>query len=276
MRCGDAALRETAPEGPAFRRGQWNAWGCAAIGCASFAIFVAVQTVLVVVIFFAAHPQYAHDVAQGALPPQLYADLRKASLLPSLLTPTHLAVFSVAGDGALVGATLLLAYVGLGANLRTLGLVPKASAAQLGQGLLAGIALTLMADGLGWAQSKIFGPHPQLLEKIFAARHGFESFGLDLLSVALIAPFAEELFFRGFLFAGLVQRMPLLWAAILSGALFGLAHGDLWNFLPLAGVGVALALLYHRMHTLWPNVLAHGVFNAVSLTLTYLFPQLIK
>src|SRR5436190_3471992 len=45
-----------------------------------------------------------------------------------------------------------------------------------------------------------------------------------VLSVVVIAPIAEEIFFRGFFFAGLQTRWSLWPSALVSGAVFGLVH----------------------------------------------------
>ena len=45
-----------------------------------------------------------------------------------------------------------------------------------------------------------------------------------VLMIVVLAPVAEELFFRGFLFAGLRTRWSLWPAAITSGLIFGLVH----------------------------------------------------
>ena len=65
-----------------------------------------------------------------------------------------------------------------------------------------------------------------------------------VLVIVVLAPFAEELFFRGFFFAGLRSRWSLWPAALLSGAIFGLVHAPTGPTaaIPLAGLGVGLCL----------------------------------
>ena len=56
----------------------------------------------------------------------------------------------------------------------------------------------------------------------------------------MFAPFAEETFFRIFFF-NLGLRYGGFWGgAVLSGVLFGIAHGDLYAALPLALGGMVL------------------------------------
>jgi membrane protease YdiL (CAAX protease family) len=81
----------------------------------------------------------------------------------------------------------------------------------------------------------------------------------------LAAPLAEESFFRGFLFQGLRRRYGVLASALVSSALFGLAHyvgpSSAQLLVPLGIVGFGLALVYERRQSLLASICAHAVFN---------------
>ena len=81
-------------------------------------------------------------------------------------------------------------------------------------------------------------------------------------------PVAEELFFRGFFFAGLYSRWSLWPSALLSGAIFGLVHAPTGPTaaIPLAGLGVGLAWLYNKTGSIWPCMLAHFLNNAIAIS----------
>lgn len=85
--------------------------------------------------------------------------------------------------------------------------------------------------------------------------------------IGLVAPVTEELFFRGFVFAGLRSRWSLWPSAIAVGLIFGIVHAPtgLTAVVPLAGLGVALCWLYERTGSLWPCVAAHVVNNGLAL-----------
>lgn len=87
---------------------------------------------------------------------------------------------------------------------------------------------------------------------------------LSLLCVALVPAICEELFFR----AG-VQNLLQRWfknphaAVWVTAALFSLAHGELFAFLPRFLLGALLGYLYVYGRSLLVNVLAHFANNAI-------------
>ena len=82
--------------------------------------------------------------------------------------------------------------------------------------------------------------------------------------VVLVAPIAEEIFYRGFLFAGLGRRFGVVAGALGSSVLFAAVHFDPGSLIPFAVVGVVFALVYWRSRSLNGAILAHGLFNAIS------------
>lgn len=85
-----------------------------------------------------------------------------------------------------------------------------------------------------------------------------------VLTVAVAAPIGEELFFRGFVFNLLRNRLSMTSAVWLSAGLFALLHASVKNFLPILVIGVLLARLYVRTGSLWSSVVMHGTFNLLS------------
>lgn len=90
---------------------------------------------------------------------------------------------------------------------------------------------------------------------------------LGLLIVTVLAPVAEEILFRGYLFTALRNWRGLWPAAIASGITFGLIHfgSSPWEFIvPLSVLGIGLCLLYAWTRSLYPCVALHAVNNAVA------------
>ncbi len=88
--------------------------------------------------------------------------------------------------------------------------------------------------------------------------------GLTFLLVVVVGPVVEEVFFRGFLFRALAQRLGFWVAATASAALFSVAHLDVALAGPAFLSGVVFAWVYWRAGSLWPAVLAHTSQNAIA------------
>jgi membrane protease YdiL (CAAX protease family) len=93
---------------------------------------------------------------------------------------------------------------------------------------------------------------------------GFVLVALFVLVAVIMAPFFEEMFFRGFIFGGLSQSFGWAWGAAGSAAIFGLAHLQLTVFVPLFSLGFGLAWVYKRTGSLWTCIALHALFNAIS------------
>jgi membrane protease YdiL (CAAX protease family) len=93
---------------------------------------------------------------------------------------------------------------------------------------------------------------------------------LLMLAGVLVAPLVEELFFRGFVFAGLRPRYGWPKAAAISSALFALFHLQPLAILPIFLLGYIFAFLYQRSRSLWPAILMHVLMNALALGSAYL------
>lgn len=82
--------------------------------------------------------------------------------------------------------------------------------------------------------------------------------------ICFVAPFVEELAFRGLGYSLLVRYGR--WTAIaLVGIAFGLAHGLVEAFPFLVALGSGLAYLRSRVDSVYPGMIVHGAFNAVAL-----------
>lgn len=95
----------------------------------------------------------------------------------------------------------------------------------------------------------------------------FGSLPFQIFLIAIAAPISEEIFFRGMMFGGLRRRMPMLVAAFLSAAVFGLLHAftGLSAVPPLIAFGFILAVLYEKTGSIVPCILLHMLNNSVAL-----------
>jgi hypothetical protein len=91
-----------------------------------------------------------------------------------------------------------------------------------------------------------------------------------VLAIVLLAPIAEELFFRGVVFnAFLRERGPRL-AYIGSAALFAVIHLSIVALLPIFLLGLALAWVYDRTGSLLAPIVMHAVVNGISVAIALL------
>lgn len=93
---------------------------------------------------------------------------------------------------------------------------------------------------------------------------------LVFLTMGAIAPFVEEIFFRGYVFQSLRNYLGKQPAMVLAALVFGLAHMDIYRFVPLAIGGYVLNYLANRYQSLIPGMVAHGVWNSISIMTIYL------
>lgn len=94
---------------------------------------------------------------------------------------------------------------------------------------------------------------------------------LPLAIVAVtIGPMVEELMFRGVLLSALMRRMSTALSVAICAVLFGAVHlaglDFQWYALPnLMLFAMALCWLRLRSGSLWPAILAHGLYNLFAL-----------
>ena len=90
-----------------------------------------------------------------------------------------------------------------------------------------------------------------------------------LVLAGTIVPFAEELFFRGFLYGWLRPRRGVVTATVISALCFSLLHGIYWLIPALILLGVVLAIVYQRSGSILAAAVTHGTFNTITIILLY-------
>lgn len=83
------------------------------------------------------------------------------------------------------------------------------------------------------------------------------------LAAVVMAPFAEELMYRGLIMGGLL-KWGFLPAAVISSLLFSAVHMDPGSLIPFFGVGMLLAWLFWTGGYLWDAIIFHLFFNLLS------------
>lgn len=109
---------------------------------------------------------------------------------------------------------------------------------------------------------------------------GFQSFGSQLdnmlafLTLVIMAPIAEEVLFRGYLYGKLKRYTPVVLAALVSSLLFALAHMRLNVGIDVFILGLVLCGLRSLTGSIWAGVLVHMLKNAIAYYLLFVSPLL--
>ncbi|MCX6853827.1 MAG: CPBP family intramembrane metalloprotease [Verrucomicrobia bacterium] len=107
---------------------------------------------------------------------------------------------------------------------------------------------------------------PKAFEEMFKSlAHGDPI--LSILSLAIIAPIAEELFFRGWMLRGFFANYSAKKSIWMTALIFGLFHLNPWQFLVAMPIGLLLGWLVLRTDSMAPCMIGHCVFNFTGVKL---------
>ncbi|HKQ62662.1 MAG TPA: CPBP family intramembrane glutamic endopeptidase, partial [Candidatus Polarisedimenticolaceae bacterium] len=90
--------------------------------------------------------------------------------------------------------------------------------------------------------------------------------------LVLVGPFAEEVFFRGYVFRFAAQRGGVGAGYAISSILFGLVHLNLSGFFVYVAIGCVLAAVYRRSESLIAPITAHTLYNSIVVLSSVLMP----
>jgi len=87
---------------------------------------------------------------------------------------------------------------------------------------------------------------------------------ITAISTVILAPFAEEIVFRGILYGQLRRGFSPITAALVSATIFGMAHGTMIWFVYAFLLGLLFAFMVERTGSLLPSMLSHITFNLIG------------
>jgi membrane protease YdiL (CAAX protease family) len=96
------------------------------------------------------------------------------------------------------------------------------------------------------------------------------AFTANVLLFVVLAPFVEELLFRGLGQSLLRATTGAVPAVLVVGLAFGAWHGLLWALLVLVPFGWALAFVRERTDSVYPGMIVHALFNAFAIAASVL------
>lgn len=229
----------TAPDRPATGRPAWPPITAILALFAALAAAVAAGLVIAVIgVIFGADPQDA---------------------------PPAIAIGStVVQDLCFVGAAVLFSRAYGTGQPWQLGLRPTRLWTGIGWAGLAFVTLVLFSAGFNAliGQKDAESLPPELgVDQSTAALVG------TAVLVTVLAPLAEELLFRGYIFPALRNWRGTVPAVVIAGAIFGLLHvfsSPAYALVPLALFGSLLCLVYLKTRSLYPAIALHSVNNSIA------------
>ena len=124
-----------------------------------------------------------------------------------------------------------------------------------------------LLPGIDWSQEQNVGFNSILSNSDFV---------LAFISLVVVAPIAEEIIFRGWLYGKLRAKIPAIPAMILVSILFGIVHGQ-WNVgVTVFVMSLAMCTIREITGTIWGGILIHMIKNGLAFYLLYVNPAMIQ
>lgn len=113
-----------------------------------------------------------------------------------------------------------------------------------------------------------FGPFFEFFSDLMAKMTADKA-TLIVLAV-IMAPLFEEIVFRGIIQKGLINKgMKPTSAIIIAAVIFGLVHGNPWQFVGAVLLGCVLGVVYQKTKSLLMPILLHAFNNLISALLIF-------
>ncbi len=131
--------------------------------------------------------------------------------------------------------------------------------------LLPGIALASLGILFAAGQVATWIPYSETWEKISGEMVEHRFHWAMITAFVLLAPVAEELFYRGFVLRGFLSRYSRSWAVFASALLFAIAHLNPWQAVLALPMGILTAWLFIQTGSLLPCIVSHAIVNGFHL-----------
>jgi membrane protease YdiL (CAAX protease family) len=175
-------------------------------------------------------------------------------------------ISTVIQDLCLIGAAIVFAGMVARPKPWQFGLrLPQRIWLSVGWLALAYVAFLIVSAA--WISALGLGNEKDTLPKELGAKDSDVAMIAVGFLVCVVAPFAEEFFFRGFFFRAVANWKGVWPAAIITGLVFGLIHATgspIGFLLPLAFLGFVLCLLYWKTGSLYPCIALHCLNNSFA------------
>lgn len=134
-----------------------------------------------------------------------------------------------------------------------------------------GFSTYLQALCLTYFSSMVFGLLFMLFgidNDVLPQTYGISQMFLSIVTVGILGPIIEELFFRGFVY-GCLRKYGGVFAAIMSSLAFSMLHLNFVQGIPVFFFGLVFCWAYRRTASLWIPIALHITNNMVALIAGY-------
>lgn len=98
---------------------------------------------------------------------------------------------------------------------------------------------------------------------------------LAFVTLVVVAPFAEEILFRGYLYSKLRNIAPIWLAILFTSLLFGFVHGA-WNIaIDTFALSIILCLMREMSGNIWSSILLHMMKNGIAFYVLFINPSIL-
>jgi membrane protease YdiL (CAAX protease family) len=186
-----------------------------------------------------------------------------------LQSPLFLVSLLVAVELPLAGVGLFLRYLDRKSEFRPQALFDTIKLSAIVTGIGAGLALLVFGALNAYIATKVFGTaSTESMEAVARAVAELKGHpgkaAAAVFTIGVLAPVCEELFFRGALFARGRAAGKAWTAAVVSSALFAVAHMNGAMSLYYFAVGIAMCFLFRKTGTLASPIAAHMTVNLTA------------
>lgn len=248
------------PDIPAPPQTPWGAWTTIGFGVAIFSINFFAQFIILLV--FALIMIFSR---MPSLDPDGFNEFASALSTNGLMVSVATIISSIAG----VGITLLFARLRKGISLAQYMAWKKISLKTVL--VLFGLVLGLLALFTIFNQ---FRPTSQETDPMVELYRSSVWPALFWIAVVVFAPVFEEVFFRGFIFAGLLHSpLRAFGTIVLTSLVFASLHiqYDLLAMAQIFILGLVLGIVRLKTGSLWSPIIVHALWNFIQLVLLSTF-----
>jgi uncharacterized protein len=138
-------------------------------------------------------------------------------------------------------------------------------------GILCVLATSNLVAEAGHVVQLWFPMSESAIESVMEIVLGEVSLWETLWARSVVAPFTEELLFRGLILRGFLQRYSARRAVLYSAVLFAVFHLDPSKLAPGLGAGLLFGWFFVRTGSLIPGIVGHAIHNGLPVLIVDIF-----